>query len=359
MMNFSDFASLPESWDYLRNTSLPVFIYGMGDGCLKLLREFARRGIPVAGIFASDEFVRGHDFAGYRVHRLSEIESALDGDFVIAVAFAAGYPALREKLDGIAARHKLLFPATPVVYEDDFTVFDRAYLQKNFDSVIRLNELLADEQSRCVLQNVLAFQMTGEISYLRAVFTTPEEAYHDIIQPSQNEIYGDFGAYTGDTIAEFLHFAGGYRQIHAMEPNERNFRKLTAAYGDRPAIFLHQAAAWQENTLLHFSKGGGRQAKITASGKTVAVPAKKPDDLLPNGATYLKYDVEGAERQALAGSARTIARYAPKLCVSLYHRTEDLLELPLLIHNMNPSYRLYLRQYPYYPAWDLNLFAIR
>ena len=28
------------SWDFLKNTDLPVFIYGMGDGAEKILRVF-------------------------------------------------------------------------------------------------------------------------------------------------------------------------------------------------------------------------------------------------------------------------------------------------------------------------------
>ncbi|HCA56163.1 MAG TPA: FkbM family methyltransferase, partial [Ruminococcaceae bacterium] len=42
---------------------------------------------------------------------------------------------------------------------------------------------------------------------------------------------------------------------------------------------------------------------------------------------------------------------------ALYHRSEDIFKLPLLLKEINPSYRLYLRQHPHIPAWDLNLYA--
>ena len=73
---------------------------------------------------------------------------------------------------------------------------------------------------------------------------------------------------------------------------------------------------------------------------------------------YIKYDVEGSEREALLGSAKTINKYAPKLLVSLYHRSEDMFVLPELVKEINPNYSLYLRRFPYIPAWDLNLYAI-
>ena len=73
--------------------------------------------------------------------------------------------------------------------------------------------------------------------------------------------------------------------------------------------------------------------------------------------TYLKMDVEGAEREAIAGARQTIKRERPKLNIAAYHRSEDFFELPLLIHSLCADYALYLRHHPYVPAWDTNLYA--
>ncbi len=77
------------SWDKLKEETRPIFIYGMGDGALKIMSVFRKKGILLSGIFASDDFVRGHSFEGYRVHKLSEIEEMVD-DFAVVHAFAAG-----------------------------------------------------------------------------------------------------------------------------------------------------------------------------------------------------------------------------------------------------------------------------
>ena len=88
-------------------------------------------------------------------------------------------------------------------------------------------------------------------------------------------------------------------------------------------------------------------------------PARSVDNLLAgNPLTLLKMDVEGAEREALWGASRSIARYAPKLMISLYHRNEDIFELPLLVKRINPRYRLFIRHLPYIPAWETNLYAV-
>ena len=55
-------------WDYLRQTEKKIVLYGMGDGAEKLLDEFDRLGIKCTGVFASDDFVRGQSFRGFKVH---------------------------------------------------------------------------------------------------------------------------------------------------------------------------------------------------------------------------------------------------------------------------------------------------
>jgi hypothetical protein len=50
------------------------------------------------------------------------------------------------------------------------------------------------------------------------------------------------------------------------------------------------------------------------------------------------------------------------LLVSLYHRREDIFALPLLLKAeldaRGLAYDFYLRRFRYFPAWDLNLYAV-
>ena len=101
------------SWDKLKEEQRPIFIYGMGDGAIKIMTAMKSYGIPLAGIFASDEFVRGHSFEGYRVHKLSEVEEAVE-DFVIVLAFAAGFQSLVDKIVALSQKHTLIVPDVPV-----------------------------------------------------------------------------------------------------------------------------------------------------------------------------------------------------------------------------------------------------
>lgn len=68
-------------------------------------------------------------------------------------------------------------------------------------------------------------------------------------------------------------------------------------------------------------------------------------------------DIEGAEYEALEGSKEILKRYSPKLAICLYHKPEDIYKLPLLIHEMNPNYKFYIRHYSDYRT-DTLLYAI-
>ena len=81
------------------------------------------------------------------------------------------------------------------------------------------------------------------------------------------------------------------------------------------------------------------------------------DSLKIQDADYIKYDVEGAEYEALLGSRETIGR-APALLISLYHRSRDIFFLPEYVLDNYPDYDLFLRRLMAIPAWELNLIAL-
>ncbi len=344
-----------DCWDYLKSTDLPVFIYGMGDGALKIMSVFERYGIPLAGFFASDEFVRGHTFQGHLVHTLSQIETLID-DFVIVLAFAAGDQSLYDRINEIAKRHILLAPDVPVAGE---TLFTYKYCQKNAEKIQSVYDMLADEKSRQTYADVINFKISGKIEYLNRCTSPKEEIYGRIIYLGENEIFADLGAYNGDTAAEFMSACNNnFCHLYAFEPNPKNFRKLTKNLPESDKITLFNAAAGRESGTVKISANEGRMSRAGGSGKTVEIPIVPLDEAVPESVTVLKLDVEGGEREAIMGARRHIENGAKILC-SLYHRSEDMFDLPLLIKSINPELKFYIRHQLYIPAWETNLYAVR
>lgn len=340
-------------WSALKNSGKPVVLYGMGDGADKVLAAFEKFNITASAVMASDEFVRGQSFRGFRVKRLSEVESELS-DFTVALCFASQLPDVMQTIKSVAQRHKTLVPGVPVFGD---VLFDDEFIDKNAENIRAAYALLADGQSRRVYKNVLSFYRTGEIELLDEITTDKKEAFESILKLGSNEVYVDLGAYNGDTIDEFLEYSNGsYRKIIALEPNAKNFEKLKTNCEKMKNTELWQLGAYSRNTTLEFNNKAGRNSAIAEGGvKTRVVTV---DTILcGTAATYVKADVEGADYETLLGMEKTLRENKPKLNFSAYHRFEDIFRLPLLINRMNPEYKIYLRHHPYIPAWDTNLYC--
>jgi FkbM family methyltransferase len=192
----------------------------------------------------------------------------------------------------------------------------------------------------------------------------PAETYfpEDLIRPLTDEVFVDCGAYTGDTIDAFLAVRGGqFGEIVAIEPDVANCdalsRRMEADYpADAARIRVEPVALGSTPGRLSFDASGTVRSKIGTGAATVQVATM--DELLAGTApTYVKYDIEGAEHDALVGGAATIAAHAPVLAVSLYHKPEDLWDLPLLVRSIQPAYRLYARRYSD-ERWEHVLYAV-
>ena len=339
-------------WHYLKECKKPIVLYGMGNGAEKIMSVLESYGMKADEVFASDEFVRGHSFCGYKVKKLSEIESEYD-DFIILLSFGAGYTELINKIKAIANKHELYAPDLPV-YGD--VIFTYEYFNEHIKEAQKIYDMLADEKSRQVFCDVLNYKISGKIDYLFSCESERRDAVKEIINPKYEDIYVDLGAYNGDTVLEMLELTGGkMKKIIAFEPDKRNYRKLsenTAGYDFCECI---NDGAWSEDTSITFSQTSGRNASVSDKGKITEM--RSVDSVTNCRADIIKMDVEGAEEQALLGAEKTICSCKPRLIVSAYHRSEDIFKLPLFIQKLNPEYKLFLRHHPYIPAWETEIYA--
>lgn len=343
-------------WNRLQSESRPIVLYGMGDGAEKILRVCKERGISVSGVFASDEFVRGQVFCGYPVRTLAQTE-AVFGDIVILLAFGSFLPEVMERIISISERHTLYAPDVPLFGGG---LWDEGYLETHEDEIGKAYSLLADEQSRVTFADVLNYRLSGKLSYLSHCETEREEMYR-LLQIGAQEDYFDLGAYDGDTVREFLSFTKGhFRSVTAVEPDPKNRKKLLRKcpqFLSDSRFALVEAGVWHEDGELHFDNAAGRNSALSPEGK-ILTPVLSLDSIVgERDCSFIKMDVEGAEREALLGGSRTLRDQRPQLLFSAYHKTEDIYSLPLLLHALQPQYRIYFRHQPYFPAWETNFCA--
>jgi FkbM family methyltransferase len=168
---------------------------------------------------------------------------------------------------------------------------------------------------------------------------------HDLFRLTRNEVFIDCGAYDGDTITEFRRATHDcYDRVVGFEPDPENFAALSSAVRGDHRITVQPYATDVRRKTVHFAVGG-TGAHISSTG-TCEIQTITLDEALEGIApTYIKFDIEGSEPDALEGGRRTITRHRPKLAVCAYHCPDHLWSIPLQLEELLPASRLTLRTY--------------
>ena len=337
-------------WDKLKNSDKPIVLYGMGNGADKILRQFELRGIKCSGIFASDEFVRGHSFRGFKVKKYAEIEEEFE-DFIIVTAFASERKEVLERIFEMRKKHLVLAPDVPVA---GIELFSRRFVEINDEKFEKAYSLLIDECSKVNFINIINFKISGDIKYLLPFFEK-EKIYSELLK-LDGETIVDLGAYNGDTVEEFVSADPNYKKIFAFEPDEKNYKKLVKNTEQLRDVYTYNLGAWECEDTAFFSLEASRNSAMSVKGKEVKL--NSVDNVIKEPITLLKMDIEGSEKSAIKGARNTIKSYRPKLYICAYHRSEDLFALPLEINKICSDYRFYFVHHPYIPAWESNFYGV-
>jgi FkbM family methyltransferase len=219
-------------------------------------------------------------------------------------------------------------------------------------NIMGLMDIVADEQSKKTIFAIVKNWFNFSPINVRYDNICTDKAYYvkEIIKLTSSEVFVDAGAFDGDTIKEFLIETGkNFKKIYAFEMDARNYEMLLDTVNlfsedTKQRIISYNIGLWNEkgpfmyNALLQGSNvddGGDIRGELDCI-----------DNLLSNqDVTYIKMDIEGAELQALQGAKGIIYAKRPKLAICLYHKPEDLWQIPQYIKTIVPEYKIYIRQH--------------
>jgi FkbM family methyltransferase len=228
--------------------------------------------------------------------------------------------------------------------------FDYLFLDPTRKQLEELWTLLADDESRRVLEKLVTFRISFDKRLIRqARSSAPQYFEPGVVRLTKEEVFVDCGGYIGDTLEEFLREVNGcFTRAYVFEPDSENFRRLRARTAglDPARVVLVASGVYDRTGEVGFAASGSTDARVTL-GQRCQIPIVALDEFFVGREvpTFIKMDIEGAERQAIAGARRTISEHKPRLALSAYHYANDLWEIPMLVKSLNPDYRLYLRHY--------------
>lgn len=171
----------------------------------------------------------------------------------------------------------------------------------------------------------------GDTSVYFASLCADTQMINDEDEPSEPHVAKPSGwVYSFEIVDEGLQ---ALEQQLAINPQIKN---VTAV---KKAVFE------KDGEIVSISEPG-TDTKIMAedseqSVETITIDSFAKQENVPK-IDFIKMDIEGAEIPALRGCQQTIKAFKPKLAICVYHKWDDLLTIPSLIHSIRQDYEFYL-----------------
>lgn len=200
-------------------------------------------------------------------------------------------------------------------------------------------------------------QLSSEGVKSDAILTMPAEyrnntsQYFDLMSPGQHETFVDCGCYDVSTAFRFAGWCGsmGYDRIWCFEPDRNSYRKCKKLCAGLKNCTVHPYGISDKTGTVPFQSGREEESRIAKPEDVVTgevIDTIVLDEFLRGEqVTFIKMDIEGAELDALKGASNLIREQKPKLAISVYHKDEDIIEIPKLLLGLRPDYKLYIRHY--------------
>lgn len=210
---------------------------------------------------------------------------------------------------------------------------------------------LADQESRDIIHNRCKPFLTGDLSYIDKNEINSHSYFSQDFYPiSSDEVLFDCGAFTGDTIEDFVTFTNKkYKKIVAFEPDEKNVKRLNAFVNNKiENVVVIQKATGDKNGKVSFLNNGNMFSKtvdVKDSSDELSVDIVRLDNYIDYHPTLIKMDIEGAELDSLIGATQIIKTQKPKLAICIYHMPFDFYEIPKFLKSLVPEYKFKVRQH--------------
>lgn len=336
-----------------------LVLYGAGAAGGYVLRHLRRQGISPLAIVDSNPTKWNQTFPSSTLRDgisgvpilspQSALASFPDAEWVACAISRPAATEIRVQLKALGVRTRSLWQCLPVQHG------------LPPENVIREITLLLkdDRDGLSEWWSQLKFRSRPDYDRQRAPTDAGEIYFPDWIARREDEHYVDCGAADGDTVAAFKRRWEKFSQITAFEPDGDNMQKLLEATWEDGRILRFDKAisdhlhkeSFTPNSDYSSHLGGDTRHRVQCwtLDQLYATSTHPP--------TYIKFDIEGSELEALWGARRILLDHRPVLAVCAYHQSEHLWQIPLLLHALQPAYKLAFRRYAE-GAFELVWYAV-
>jgi FkbM family methyltransferase len=174
---------------------------------------------------------------------------------------------------------------------------------------------------------------------------------HSSMGIRKGDIVLDCGAHFGVFVRNALD--SGAELVVAIEVAPENIEALRRTFSaeiTEGRVIVYPKGVWDKEDELILEREdqtwGHHVVEGEADDTRTRVPLTTIDKIvaeleLPR-VDFIKMDIEGAERKALAGATATLAEFRPRMAIASYHGADDLDVLPAVVLAAQPEYQMCL-----------------
>jgi FkbM family methyltransferase len=375
MFDFNFLSQYKEYVDNLQNASLVLF--GAGDNCSNIMNWVFKYG-EVAEIWDNSPAKKDCTILGYKV--ISPAETKFKPGEAVVIITPSDEITISSITNQLHEMGYKCYPSAVLTLMNQIERYNSDYSKKfhemnsyplieaNKDKIAEVRSLLADEKSRFVYDKIVEKTKYNIDDHIDICDDIYDHYFSDgIFEYGDNEVFVDGGAFVGEDTIRLYHKIGDkLKRSYCFEPDTANAVKATKnlrkLFGNDEKFRIMPQGLFDKNTDLGFTSYGTHSSVFSYLRNITdgdSVPAVRLDDVDTGDdkITLIKMDIEGAEIPALRGAENIIRRDKPKLAICIYHMIEDLWQIPLLIHELNPEYKLYIRHHTT-KFWDSVIYAM-
>ena len=334
-----------DTWEDLNNClkSRKFYVYGIDSGAQKIvniIKKYDSRWKIDA--FLADE-KNGEYFNNIPVYPLEYLNNKKSEDFVVLITDTRPGIAAK-KMDALGVRNYFSYFWLDTSMRDFLKQDDM-----DCSALNEVNDILSDDKSKRILTEIIRKRKTGFMDYTDIMEISSSEYFiKDFFQPLENEVFVDGGAYDGDTIEEFVDWTkNNYKKIYAFEPDPGMLELIKKKQHRWHNLELVPKGLWGKNEKQRFKLDDQIYcSRISDSPNGEELECVTLENIVNNEkCTFIKMDIEGAEKQALIGAKKIIQSQRPRMAICIYHLPTDLWEIPLMLHKWVPEYKMYIRHF--------------
>lgn len=249
---------------------------------------------------------------------------------------------------------------------DKINFIDNIFYYKKYKSNLNF---LANGESRRTYSQLYRKRMDRD-NYLDLIFISKlfkAEQYLDYIQRDKIKIAFDAGVHDGYSSLQFIKSFSNLQMIFGFDIfdfslKSGNYSKELMQSGKFQLIIRALQKQDNENLLALFNEKNPSASKLASKFHEGAhivksITIDKFCEVHGVKFDFIKFDIEGAELDALEGAMKSLKEFRPQIAISIYHTKSDFIQIPYYLMKNLSNYSFYLSHYSL-EIYETVLYAI-